>query len=293
MTLARLLPALLLLLAGACSEDAPPAFVAVPGGSFLMGSAADDPAADPSEFPQRRIALSPFHLAALPVTRGDYAAFIEATGYETAGGCWTLTDEGWRQDETAGWDAPGFRQDASHPAVCVSWQDAQAYIAWASERDGRNYRLPSEAEWEYAARGGMSGLNGWGDDERRACDFANVNDLTAKNKTAKAAELCDDGFLYTSPAGHFLANGFGLYDMQGNTWEWTGDCWAETLSALPEDGAARQEEGCTLRTRRGSSWTDSPGPVRLAARQGDAASLRTSFTGFRLAFDREDQDIAP
>lgn len=273
---ARFLSVLFLgcLSAGPALAAEPFAFAELPAGRFLMGAEAADPAADPSEFPQREIQVETFALAKVPVTRGAYAVFIRESGYAPAPGCWTLTEEGWRMDTAANWRTPGFAQEDSHPAVCVSAEDAEAYAAWLGRETGTRYRLPSEAEWEYAARGGAEGLNSWGDDPARACLYANVNDLTAKNKTAKVAERCSDGYLYTSPAGAFRPNGFGLYDMQGNVWEWTSDCWRENL--------ADAEADCRLRTRRGGSWTDIPGPVRLAARQGDPPDFRNSYTGFRL-----------
>ncbi len=167
---ARFLSVLFLgcLSAGPALAAEPFAFSELPAGRFLMGAEAADPAADPSEFPQREIQVETFALAKIPVTRGAYAVFIRESGYAPAPGCWTLTEEGWRMDTAANWRAPGFAQEDSHPAVCVSAEDAEAYAAWLGRETGARYRLPSEAEWEYAARGGAEGLNSWGDDPARA-----------------------------------------------------------------------------------------------------------------------------
>ena len=265
-----------------------PELVEIAPGSFTRGATPDDPAADIGEFPQHQVTVATgFAIATTPVTVDAFADFVAATGHVPDGGCHTLTDEGWRVDPGASWRAPGFAQDGTHPAVCVSWNDAQAYIDWLSRVGGRRYRLPSESEWELAARGGTSTRNFWGDDDREACLYANVNDLAAKNKTAKIAVHCDDGYLYTSPVARFRPNPFGLYDMIGNAWAWTADCWLGDYAQSPRDGRAADVEGCQERVLRGSSWTDTPGPVRINAREHRPPDARLSIMGFRVARDLE------
>jgi formylglycine-generating enzyme required for sulfatase activity len=269
-----------------CAEC--PDLVAVAPGSFTRGATVGDVAADPGELPPHEVTVRrPFAIAATPVTVDQFAAFVAATGYALKGGCHTLTDEGWRVDPAANFRAPGFAQNGTHPAVCVSWNDAQAYVAWLSQLGGRRYRLPSEAEWELAARGGTATRNFWGDDDRDACLYANVNDIAAKNKTAKVAVNCDDGYLYTSPVARFRPNPFGLYDMIGNAWAWTADCWLGDYARSPRDGSAAEVAGCAERVLRGSSWTDTPGPVRINAREHRPPSARLSIVGFRVARDLE------
>lgn len=265
-----------------------PELVILPPGKFMRGAGEDDAAADASEFPRHEVRIaSPFAIATTPVTAADFAIFVEATDYRIDGGCHTLTPEGWQVDKAASWRAPGFPQAPDHPVVCVSWHDAVAYAEWMSGKTGAAYRLPSEAEWEYAARGGTMGTNFWGDDDRLTCDYANVNDLTAKNKVAKVAEPCDDGFLHTSPVGSFRPNPHGLYDMVGNVWVWLADCWLGDYRLGPRDGRPGAAENCGIRALRGGSWTDTPGPIRIGAREHRLPEDRLSIVGFRLARDIE------
>lgn len=265
-----------------------PDLILLEGGSFMRGAAIGDPAADESELPRHEVTVAkPFAIAARQVTVQDYERFATATGHETGMGCYTFTDEGWRHDENADWRMPGFPQTPLDPVVCISWHDAMAYAAWMSARTGKTYRLPSEAEWEFAARGGFREGNFWGEDDTRICAYANVNDITAKNKTAKAAENCTDGFLYTSPAGHFRPNPFGLYDAIGNAWVWLADCWQGDYRASPRDGSAHLDNNCERRVLRGGSWTDTPGPVRIGARENRPPHGRYSIAGFRLARNAE------
>ena len=270
------------------AETFVPDMIALPPGTVVMGSEDGDRAAAPDEFPRHEVALARgFRIATYPVTRGDFARFVAATGYARRGFCRVFGPYGWRDEATASWREPGFAQTDKHPAVCVSWDDAQAYIAWLNEETGEVYRLPSESEWAYAARAGSRGLNFWGDSAYDACTYANVNDLTAKNKTVKAAEPCDDGHLHTSEVGIFQPNGFGLYDIQGNVWEWAGDCWTGSYAGHPGDGSAAEGSGayCDYRAARGGSWYDIPGPHRLEAREHRPPQARLAFVGFRLAAD--------
>ncbi|MFN4355199.1 formylglycine-generating enzyme family protein [Parvibaculum sp.] len=294
----RLLSSLLLpFLLAACSQETDrqlrdcgdcPELVLLEGGSFMRGAESGDPAADESEQPHHEVNIErPFAIAAHHVTVKDFDAFTAATGHETGPGCYAFTDDGWRMDENANWRAPGFLQTPLDPVVCVSWHDATAYAAWMSARTGKTYRLPSEAEWEFAARGGFKEGNFWGDDGTQVCTFANVNDITAKNKTAKAAENCTDGFLYTSPAGHFRPNPFGIHDAIGNAWVWLADCWHGDYRTSPRDGSAHLADNCERRVLRGGSWTDTPGPVRIGARESRPSHGRYSIAGFRLSRDAD------
>lgn len=249
----------------------------VPAGTVLMGADNGDLAAGADEFPQiSRVIDQPFEMGATPVTRRQYAVFAEATGIKPKTGCWTLTAEGWRIDPQSNWQVPGFAQDDDHPVVCVTREDAMAYAAWLSASTGHRYSLPTEAQWVHAA--GPSALGRASED---LCTHGNINDLTAKNKVAKVAEHCDDGYLNTSPVAQFTANEFGLFDMIGNVWEWTADCHNGGFAA-PLDDAADAEGHCPAFALRGHSWTDPPGPVRLGTRYALPADARQSIVGFRV-----------
>lgn len=264
--------------------EAPPRLVAIPPGAFTMGASPDDPAAAPDEAPAHRVAIArPFLLAETPVTRADFARFVAATGHAPAPGCYTLTEDGWRDDPGASWRDPGFAQAPDHPAVCLSRADGEAYAAWLSAETGLALRLPTEAEWAYAAGEGAAPF--WGD-AQDICRFGNVNDLTAKNKTAKVAEPCTDGFLHTAPVDTFAAGPHGLLGMIGNVWEWTAGCMAEDgYARTPRDGSAHMETPCAAGVLRGHAWSDAPGPVRLETRLALPPHARSALAGVRLAAD--------
>jgi formylglycine-generating enzyme required for sulfatase activity len=177
----------------------------------------------------------------------------------------------------------------------VSWQDANDYAAWLAEETGKRYRLPTEAEWEYAARADTKTKRFWGDEPEKACDYANVfdnaNEAALKQKYGLSGEAhpCPDEFAETAPAGSFAANPWKLHDMLGNVWEWTQDCWHESYAGNPPmDGSAWLEaEGgdCQRRVLRGGSWYFEPRNVRSASRSGTASDYRSRLIGFRLARD--------
>ncbi len=256
-------------------------FVSIPAGVFYMGAMHHDPAASPDEWPRHEVQIADaYALSTTLVTRGAFAAFVAATSYHVPPGCWTLTEAGWNFSARATWRNPGFEQTDAHPVVCVSRADALSFLHWAGVRDQTSYRLPSEAEWDHAAR--LDGAAPW-HTPAQICDYGNVNDLTAKNKVAKVAEPCEDGFLFTSPVAHFRAGPYGLYDMIGNVWEWTEDCAHDDYTQAPVDGSAARRPHCTTYVLRGHSWTDAPGPVRLETRLFLDGTERQSLVGFRVA----------
>jgi formylglycine-generating enzyme required for sulfatase activity len=245
--------------------------ITIPKGSFLIGSPPNEKARDTDEGPQRRISISKrFAISRYEVTRGEYAAFVGATHRVTKLDC--VNDH---ELPNGSWSDQGFAQSSSHPVVCVSWQDAQDYVRWLNGRAGHGgYRLPSEAEWEYAARAGHTSAYPWGDDLSKGCDSANGADA----KTA-----CNDEARYTAPVGSYKANAFGLSDMVGNVWEWTQDCYEFSLDATPSDGSAHETSNCATRVVRGGGWNSGPEDLRVAARLGDLSSRRYFYLGFRLA----------
>jgi formylglycine-generating enzyme required for sulfatase activity len=166
------------------------------------------------------------------------------------------------------WHNPGFAQGGTHPVVCVSFDDATAYIAWVAKKTGKLYRLLSEAEFEYAARGrtapGVYPRFWFGDDEKELCRYGNFLDQKAGNSSA-----CNDGYDRTSPVGHYVLNAFGLYDMFGNAWQWTADCRNDSYNNAPADGSAWITGNCRVHMLRGGTWNQGPIGVRAARRVWD------------------------
>ncbi|MEQ1493862.1 MAG: SUMF1/EgtB/PvdO family nonheme iron enzyme, partial [Terricaulis sp.] len=199
-----------------------PEMVVIPAGSFTMGSPASEPTRSADEGLQRRITFATnFAVGRFEVTRGQYAAFTRATGRAASNNCYTDRDNNgsWEQDANGTWRDPGYAQGEDHPVVCVSWDDAQAFVQWLNSQTRGGYRLLSEAEWEYAARAGASSAYPWG--ASASHEYANYG-----------ADACCSGlvsgrdqWVNTSPAGQFPANAFGVSDMNGNVWEWTQDCY--------------------------------------------------------------------
>lgn len=190
-------------------------------------------------------------------------------------------------DSGRSFDSPGFSQTDVHPATCVNWRDAVAYSEWLSKHTGRKYRLPTEAEWEYVARGGSRTARFWGDDPVPACSYANVGDRSLKQLLPRSDHHeCDDAHLYTAPVGTLRPNSFGVYDMLGNVWEWVQDCWGR-LASTPADGSAVLTGNCAGRVMRGGAWNSSPNDARSAQRAGLPITARYSHFGFRVARELE------
>ena len=165
--------------------------------------------------------------------------------------------------------------------TCVSWNDAQAFVKWLKQKEGKEYRLPTEAEWEYAARAGTQTARFWGDNPNQACGYANVADRTAKkNWTDWSIHDCDDGYAETAPVGSFTANAFGLHDMLGNVWEWCQDWYGNYPAGAVIDlsGAAID----SVRVIRGGSWLYSADTCRSAFQSGNAPGNRNNDLGFRV-----------
>ena len=258
-----------------------PEMVVVPAGSFMMGSEKGD-----SEKPVHRVTIEqPFAVGVYEVTRGQYARFVSATGHSTGNSCWIFYEDGKAKERSGrGWKNPGFEQGETEPVVCVNWADAQAYVLWLSEETGEAYRLLSEAEWEYVARAGTRTARYWGESEAGQCRYANGVDRTAKRYNAHwTVAECDDGHYRTAPVGSYEANGFGLHDVLGNVWEWTGDCWNGSYAGAPSNGGAWERGDCDKRVLRGGSWLDLPWVLRSALRSWGTAGNRVGSFGVRLA----------
>lgn len=265
-----------------------PKMVVIPAGKFPMGSPEDEKGRDSDEGPQHRVRISKaFALGVTEVTVTAFRGFVEGTGYRTSAeqgdGCYAWTGSSWELDKKLHWRKPGFEQGGDHPVVCVSWRDATAYAKWLSGQTGEDYRLPTEAEWEYATRAGTNTRYYWGNEEEPACRHANCCDTNCEYPWKSS---CDDGYKNTAPVGRFQPNGFGLFDTSGNVWEWTADCWHGDYENAPEDGRAWGEEdggNCARRVLRGGSWSSKPRRLRSADRSRGAPDDRNDRIGFRLA----------
>jgi formylglycine-generating enzyme required for sulfatase activity len=264
-----------------------PEMVSIPAGSFMMGSPDSEDDRNEREGPRTKMNIRAFSMGKYPVTRGQFAEFIQATGYKPAKRCWAEVSHGkWDVSSKANWNNPSFRQTDRDPVVCVNWNDAMAYVEWLSQATGKHYRLPSEAEWEYAARAGTTTSRIWGDDADDACAYANAADTQVKKEYGwKDVVDCDDGYLYTSPVGKFKPNKFGLYDMMGNARQIVAGCLTDSISELPTDGSANED--CSDHPLRGSSWESLAGAVmRSATRESVKSEDAHLAYGFRVAMSQ-------
>ncbi len=183
----------------------------------------------------------------------------------------------WKKGAAYNWRNVGFAQADNHPVVCVSWNDAQSYIAWLNQSSGQTYRLLSEAEREYAARGGAQTAFWWGDSINTA--QANYGGTGSSYNGSPKGEYRQA----TVPVNSFSPNPFGLYNVHGNVWEWTQDCWNEDYSGAPTDGSAWTTGDCRYRVLRGGSWLNFPAFLRSAYRSRDTPDDRGGNGGLRLA----------
>ena len=226
----------------------------IPGGVFKMGCAGKT-TCEFNEEPAREVAVQPFRLGKYEVTFDQYDRYCEASRVTCP------DDEGWGRGD--------------RPVINVSWADAQAFIAWLNEYSGQSFRLPSEAEWEYAARAGSETDYPWGDEVQRG--------------VANCGQGCRDDFANSAPVGQFPANDFGLHDMHGNVFEWVEDCWNETYAGAPADSSPWVRDGCLERVHRGGSWILHPRGIRSANRDFGMTRFshiyRMAAGGFRLAQD--------
>ena len=260
-----------------------PELVVIPAGSATIGSPVVGSSREPGERPQHRVTLD-YMLAVgrYEVTREEFRQFTEDTGYR-AEGC-KIYAQNWQDSANSSWLDPGYEQQDSHPATCISWNDAKAYVRWLSKKTKHPYRLPSSAEWEYVARAGTAGSRYWGDDNNRACRYGNVADGTAeKIYNGWQVHPCDDQFVHTAPVGSFRPNEFGVYDVLGNAFEWVEDCWNGNYENAPANGDPWTSGDCTQRVLRGGSWYSMPEYVRSAFRNRFDSNERSSTFGFRVA----------
>jgi formylglycine-generating enzyme required for sulfatase activity len=250
-----------------------PEMVVVPAGSFMMGSPADEKERRDNEGPQHVVTIGrAFAVGKLHVTVDQFAAFVSETKYAASSTCYKLAAGG----TNGSWRDPGFAQEGSHPVVCLTWNDAKAYVDWIAKKTGKPYRLLSEAEFEYAARAGTTTPFWWGSSITPAQANYDGNYVYAGGGSKGVSSRG------TVPAGSFQPNPWGLYNVHGNAWQWTEDCSHENYNGAPADGSAWTTGNCSPdRVVRGGSWAIGPRSLRAAQRGGFAVG--SSGIGFRLA----------
>jgi len=269
---------------GEVFRDCPtcPLMKALPPGAFAQGAAQSQADATPLEKPQHVVNISyPLGMGVYEITVGEFREFATATHHKSAG-CQRY-DGTWQASSELNWNNVGYAQAATHPVACVSWRDAREYAAWLSHQTGQRYRLPSDSEWEYAARAGSAAPRPWTTHTEAACSDANVADQTAAQQyPGWKVHPCSDGYVYSSPVGSFQPNEFGLYDMLGNVFEWVQDCWHPDYEGAPADGSAWLSGDCSQRDMRGGSWFTTPSLVSASARNRFEDTYRSNSVGFRL-----------
>ena len=271
-----------------------PAMVVVPTGSFQMGAPDNEDDHKAAETPQHQVTIGKgFAMARSAVTVGQFREFVRASGYVPdsikLGGASVYDEQSGalRDDSRASWqdDYAGHRAGENLPVVNISWGDAKAYADCLSQRTGKVYRLPSEAEFEYALRGGTTTRYWWGD----GTPTRPVENLTGSGDRSHIGRRWShsfrgysDGFWGPAPVMTFAANPFGLYDINGNVSQWVQDCWHESYVSAPADGSGWLNPGCSTHVVRGGSWGSSPDQVNSAYREGADGSMRSGRVGFRV-----------
>lgn len=276
-----------------------PGMVVIPAGRFAMGSPRGESGRQPSEGPRHNVRIERgFALARTETTVAQFRTFIQATGYRNTA---RQTRRSMVYDERSGalverrrvsWgeDFAGLPGSDDAPVLHVSWDDARAYVQWLAQETGAPYRLPSEAEFEYALRAGSSTKYPWGDGNPEP--GSGVENLTGAldqsphgRRWSNAFAGYGDGFWGPAPVGSFASNPFGINDLNGNVSEWVEDCWHDSYSRAPRDGTAWVNPGCTHRVIRGASWASSPEQARSAFRIRAPAETVSARVGFRVARD--------
>lgn len=274
-----------------------PDMVVVPHGGFRMGARDGDSDASPAERPSRYVRFERgFAIARTEVTVGEFRRFVESSGYRTRavrrGHSFVYDDRGGNFVRHSGvdWrhDFLGRSAADDMPVLHVSAKDAEAYAKWLADRSGQHYRLPSEAEFEYALRAGQTGRYPWGDGAPKP----GAGNLTGGGDRSPGGRRWDnafpgygDGFWGPAPVARFRANAFGIHDLEGNVSEWVADCWHDGYRRAPTQGEAWVNPGCRTRVVRGGAWSNAPAQVRAAWRRQADADSTTPTTGFRVVRD--------
>ena len=282
-------------------------FVLIKPANFQMGAQAGEPARDDEDLHSVRL-TKPFYIGSTEVTVGEMRKFVEAnsslvdgrrvafrTNAERGGqtfeggkpGGFQLTNSDTdKWVPTANWKTPGWQQTDKYPATFLSWEDANAFVLWLSKKESKHYRLPTEAEWEYACRAGTSTAYWWGNEPDKTGKVANVADRSFKKHYPSIIDTMDmdDGYVFTAPVASHRPNGFGLYDMIGNDWEWVADFYDPHLK---DDVDPRGPATGSERVARGGGWGTTADRCRCAARFHDPPDTRYAGTGFRVVLEVE------
>jgi formylglycine-generating enzyme required for sulfatase activity len=274
----------------------------IPAGTFQMGSDTSDPdAQDDEKVAGKKHAVRitrPFYMGTTEVTVGQFRKFVEKMNYKTEAekdgkgdSEWNEAKHGYERHPKSTWRSPGFKQEDDHPVVDVSWNDAMAFCEWLSQEEGQSYRLPTEAEWEYACRARRTTRYSSGDDPESLATVANVADGTARERYPDwtFAIKAKDVFIFTAPVGRFLPNAFGLFDMHGNVWEWCADYSASDYYAKSPPADPQNQSRTPFRVLRGGSWFSEPRYCRSAGRAWYMPGARNGILGFRVVRVRSGQ----
>ncbi len=270
-----------------------PEMIALPAGEFMMGSPTNERGRNNVEGAPRPVTIrKPFALGRVEVTIEQFSTFVSETGLAVGNTCRLIAKidgdaVGWSEPK-ATFMQPSYEVSPTHPVGCINWHQAQAYVAWLRRRTGKPYRLPTEAEWEFAARAGTTTAYNFGDDDTQLCAYARFADLGTpfawragcRNETATYGPF---------PVGTLTPNRWGLFDMHGNIWEWVEDCWTSNAAEIPTDGSAfARAGGCEVGIVRGGSWASGPTRLRSAMRLPQMILRHDENMGFRVALSLGD-----
>jgi len=285
--------------AGESIKAIEPIMATIPTGSFEMGSAMSE-----NSQPVHVVNISEFSMGKYEVTVNEFRQFVEVTNYPVPQECRHQLNGWFRGASKGNWETNALNTSEFQPVVCINWQAANAYANWLANETGKPYRLPSEAEWEYAARAGTKTEYFFGDDAdlTKVCDYANTADLTGENVLQRDSNTsyynwtgdisnCNDHSAYASIVGMYKANQFGLHDVLSNVLEMLADCKSENYTNTPTDGSAHIDDKCERRSTRGGSWHWSHWS------HTERGSIPEDFSGgvdgFRLALDGKAPKLSP